>query len=285
MVRKVSKNPAGKADPYQALKDRIKPVHELPLVVSALFYGRSGTGKTTLAASFPKPALMLDIREKGTDSVFDVKGLDVLSVNSWQDIEDVYWLLKKNSHYKTVILDQVSALQDLCQAEVLSQEDKTQMSQRLYGEVSSRMKTWLLSYRDLIEEGINVIFLAHDRTFGNDDGDDSDFQIDPAVGPRVMPSVATVLTGCVKIIACTFIQEKLGLRDVKTKQRSRTVKYCIRLGAHGVYTTKLRTSKSTPVPPVVSNPSYEKLVQLMRGGGEMEQEENPAVKSRIRRSK
>lgn len=282
MVRKVA---VEKKDPFSDLKGRIQAVHELPLVVSALFYGRSGTGKTTLAASFPGPALLLDIREKGTNSVYDVKDLDVLSVEDWQDIEDVYWMLKKGSRYKTVIIDQVSALQDMCQADIMESESKSQMSQRLFGQVSGKMKTWILSYRDLIDEGINVVFLAHDRTFGNDDSDDSDYQIDPTVGPRTMPSVATVLTGSVNVIGCTFIQEKLGKRDLNTKSRSREVKYCLRLGAHGTYTTKLRTSKKNSIPAVLENPTYDRLVAIMRGEGkEQEEKSQPVVKSRVRRS-
>ena len=53
---------------------KFTPVEHLPSVLAVLLYGRSGTGKTTIAASFPTPLLLLDIREKGTDSVANVKG-------------------------------------------------------------------------------------------------------------------------------------------------------------------------------------------------------------------
>lgn len=272
-----------KAEKFQDLKSRIFPVKELPLVISALFYGKSGSGKTTLAASFPKPALLIDIREKGTDSVYDVEGLDVFSVETWDDFEQVYWMLMKEGYYKSVIIDQITTLQDLCQRTVLDEENKTQMSLRLFGETSSRMKTWILNYRDLTDKGIHVVFLAHDRTFGGDE-DDEDQQIDPSVGPRLMPSIASMVCGAVKVVGCTFIQEKLGEKNPTTKQRERIVRYCMRLGAHGTYTTKLRATKSTQVPRVMVNPSFDKLVSIMRNEGEPEAEK-PVVKSRIRRSK
>ena len=271
-----------KGSAYAALKERIQPVHELPMVISALFYGRSGTGKTTVAATFPKPALILDIKEKGTDSVFDVEGIDVLPVEDWDDVEEVFWMLKKEGGYKTIIIDQVSAMQDLCRDKILAEEEKDKMSLRLFGELSGRMKEWINNYRDLMDEGIHVVFLAHDRTFGNDDSEDDDQAIDPSVGPRVMPSVAASLCGAVKVVACTFIQETYGKRDPKTRQQERSVSYCLRVGANGTYTTKVRTSKKNPVPSVMVDPSYEKIIAMMRNTGEAEQE-SPAIKSRIKR--
>lgn len=285
--KKVAADSPSKKGRFAELKAKIKPVSELPLFISALFYGRSGSGKTTVAASFPKPALLIDISEQGTDSIFDVEGVDVIQITTWDEFEEIYWMLKKEGDYKTVILDQVTTLQDLCQRTVLEEESSNgKMSLRLFGEVSSRMKTWILSYRDLVLEGIHVVFLAHDRTFGDDDGDE-DNQIEPTVGPRLMPSVAAMIAGAVKIVGCTFIQEKLGEKKPNQKTRERTVRYCMRLGAHGTYTTKLRTSKNNPVPRVVANPTYEALVAIMRHDGSSSDEEDQppsAVKRRIKRS-
>ena len=286
MARKLaasSKTAGGKADAFSKIKGRIQAVHEVPLVLSALFYGRSGTGKTTLAASFPKPCLILDIGERGTDSIYDVPGVDVLSVEEWDDIDEVLWMLKKEGHYKSVVIDQVSALQDLCMRSVLSEENRDTMSLRLFGEVSGRMKDTLTNYRNLTDQGIQVVFLAHDRTFGSDDDDDEDSQIDPTVGPRVMPSVASTLCGLVKVVACTFIQETYGKRDPKTRKRERTVNYCLRIGAHGTYTTKVRTSKKNQISSIMVDPSYEKIIQVMRGTGTSTQDK-PATKTRIKRS-
>ena len=47
-----------------------------------VFYGRSASGKTTLASTFPGKKLLIDIRDEGTDSILDVKDLDVLPVSS-----------------------------------------------------------------------------------------------------------------------------------------------------------------------------------------------------------
>lgn len=60
---------------------------------SYVFYGRSGTGKTTAASTFPKPMLLLDAKDRGTDSISDVPGIDVLDVQTYDEFETAYWYL------------------------------------------------------------------------------------------------------------------------------------------------------------------------------------------------
>lgn len=239
--------------------DKITPVKSLPKVLSMLVYGRSGTGKTTFAGSFPTPALLIDVREKGTDSIANLDGVDVVQVEHWSDIEEIFWYLKKEKKYKSVIIDQVSSMQDMAMVHAMAEEGKDVMSQRLWGVVSGLMKTWLLNYRDLVDEGINVLFIAHDRT-NKGDGESEDDTIDPQVGARLMPSVAGMLNGAVKVIGQTFVRE-LWLED-----KSRKVEYCLRIGPHAYYTTKIRNPIGTTIPEYVVDATYDKISQLMSQG-------------------
>lgn len=239
--------------------DKITPVKSLPKVLSMLVYGRSGTGKTTFAGSFPTPALLIDVREKGTDSIANLDGVDVVQVEHWTDLEEIFWFLKKEKKYKSVIIDQVSSMQDMAMVHAMAEEGKDVMSQRLWGVVSGLMKTWLLNYRDLVDEGINVLFIAHDRT-NKGDGESEDDTIDPQVGARLMPSVAGMLNGAVKVIGQTFVRE-LWLED-----KSRKVEYCLRIGPHAYYTTKIRNPIGTTIPEYVVDATYDKISQLMSQG-------------------
>jgi hypothetical protein len=245
----------------------IQPVSAMELVLSCLFYGRSGTGKTTLASSFPGPHLLLDFNEKGWDSVSDIEGLEVLKITSWEMVEPTYWYIKKNlKKYKTVILDQATSMQNLCQEHCMAQEDKEFMSQRLWGVVGGEMRTWLINFRNLIDDDINVVFLAHHRATQVDEGNDDDDQLDPNIGPQLMPSVSGTLQGAVKVIGSTFIRERFGVKDPETKQRPRFVEYCLRIGPHSVYATKLRTPKGNDIPAFMVDPTYEKIIALMKRG-------------------
>lgn len=244
------------------------PVEQLPSMLAVLAYGRSGTGKTTFAATFPTPLLLLDIREKGTDSVSNVKGVKIGEVTTWEQFEEIYWYLAKGDHeFKTVVIDQISQLQDLAIAKAMSDNGKKpedQIAKRDWGQAAGLLKTWLLNYRDLIDQGIHVVFLAHDRITGGSEDDDGsgEDQIDPSVGPRVMPSVASFLNGAVKIIGNTFIRETFSIVN---KRKVRSVQYSMRIGPHAYFTTKTRSPVGVEPPDTIVNPTYEKLMKVMTG--------------------
>lgn len=242
---------------------RIQPVAEVGAGLSCLFYGRAGTGKTALSSTFPKPLLLLDILQNGTDTIAKVQGVDVLKVKRWEDLEEIYWYLSKGKgkeKYKSVVVDQITEAQDVCMSYVKGDNDDDVVSKRMWGEISGEMKKLILNYRDLINLDKNVVFLAHERA---SDGDDAiEDQIDPTIGPRVMPSVAGFLNGAVAVIGNTFIRERF--KHVNNK-RVRMVDYAMRIGPHAYYTTKVRHPVGVDTPDVVVNPNFEKIMAIVKG--------------------
>src|SRR6478752_1465188 len=100
---------------------RIQDLSEIPDYSSTLIYGESGTGKTALSSTWPKPMLVLDIAEKGTKTIRSVPGIKGIQIENWDDLEDLYWHVyegKGKGKFKTISLDQVSQLQDLAIAKV-----------------------------------------------------------------------------------------------------------------------------------------------------------------------
>lgn len=268
MATKMIRRPTAKAtkttEDYSKVTDKIKPVSSLGLVLAALFYGRAGTGKTTLSATFPKPMLVLDVREKGTDSISEVEGVDVLQLSSWDEFEDVYWFLQSNQNkYKTVVVDAISQLQDYAVEKALEEDGKSHelVSKRQWGVAAGKLKTWIINYRDLVDLGLNVVFLAHDRAHEGEDGEDGEMM--PSIGPRVMPSVASILTASVKLIGNTFIRETT--KKLASGKMERKVDYCLRVGPHAYYETKVRNPKGSYIPETLVNPEYNDLIALMKG--------------------
>lgn len=240
---------------------------------SYVFYGRSGTGKTTLAATFPKPLLLLDVNDRGDDSVVDVDGIDIRDVREWDDFEMTYWyLVQHQDEYRTIVVDTMSQLQSVCINHVLSEKNKDSeragewgvMTKQEWGQVASLLKIWITRLRDLPME---VVFVAQDRTFNLDEEGDPEQMLDPEVGPQLMPSVVKHLNAAVHLIANTFIRERITVRKVgnKKKKEVKRIQFCARLGPNPVYITKVRKPKSVVLPSIIVDPSYEGLQRIIKG--------------------
>lgn len=245
---------------------------------STVIYGRSGTGKTTLASTWPKPILYLDIRDRGTDSIADVKGIDRKRIHESDDIDEVLeWLLRNPKKYKTVVLDTMSQLQEIMVEEQGKKAKKKirgsdgkrpgdfgTLSKQDWGQVASRMKSLIIDFRDLPME---VVFIAQDRVNREDDDEDGDDTLAPSVGPRLMPSVASVLNAAVSSIGNTFIRVRhVKVEDSKGRKRTEERKeYCLRVGPSSVYMTKLRKPKKVVAPDFIVDPDYEDIVDIIKG--------------------
>lgn len=261
---------------YTSLLEKIKDVSEFKPEVKVVLYGKPGTGKTTLGGTFPKPCLLIDVSEKGSDSVRDVKGLKVIRVNDWEDLELLYWMLRDNkAGFKSVIVDTVSYAQTLAIKKVLEEKGKAVeegkvggwgvMAKKDWGEVSAKLGPWITNMRDL---PLNLVMIAHDRVFnaGDEEDEGSGDRIEPSVGPRLMPSVASTLNAAVGLIGNTFIRERFETVEVKGKKREkRVVEYCLRVGPHSYYITKVRKPKSVKMPDLIVDPEFTDILELIEG--------------------
>lgn len=251
----------------KGILDKAVSAADIPQDITALIYGRSGTGKTTLAGSFPPNVLILDFKERGTDSIRDIPGVKVLFMESWDDLQDVFWSLESGNHdYSTVVLDTVSGMQDLAIDNAKIQSGKSSDSpttQKMWGEVSGSMKEIIFQFRDL---PMNVVFLAHERVKEADSEDEMDEgQLDPEVGPNVIPSVSKTLCAAVKVIGNTYIKQSFKKKKNSPRETKRTVEYCLRTGPHPFYLTKIRTSKSNKVPEYIPDATYVKITDVIKG--------------------
>lgn len=248
--------------------------------IALVLYGRSGTGKTTLAAGFRKQMLYIDIKDKGTKSIRDVKGIKKRKIATIADFEDTYWwLIDHPDVYRTVVIDTVSQLQAMYVREY-SAGKKTKkgrtagdwgtLTRRDWGDIAAYLKEWLNNYRDLVELGMDVVFIAQDRTFnaGEDDSDD-DETLAPEIGPGLSPSVAKSLNASVDLIGNTFIRSTWVATKKNDKGKvlaeKEVIDFCLRVGPNSLYVTKVRKPKTQEAPALIVDPSYEDIVDVMNG--------------------
>lgn len=243
-----------------------------------VIYGPPGTGKTTFAGTFPGPICYVDIRDQGTGVLKGVKNVKVKRLEDLDDLEEVLFRLQKNKDgFKTVVLDTVSQLQQMMVEEHLAGKklkkgkrpgDWGTMSMQDWGAVTGEMKKKIIDFRDLADDGMNVVFLAQQKISREEaeEKEGSGYVLATTVGPSVSTSVAEVLNGSVAVVASTFNRVKRIKKEVDGKKKTITkIEFCLRLGANPVYVSKVRKPLEVEVPPLLVNPTYEDLIEIMNG--------------------
>jgi hypothetical protein len=130
--------------------------------------GESGTGKSVFASSFPVPGFIFDfgkeiISYRGLD--FDYVQYDVNAVG-WSKFERDFPLVKKaveDKKYLTVIVDNISAMTDLCMEKALQLDSHRSPTggpiwNIHYGMVKNLMEGRL---RQMLNLPCNLVFIAH----------------------------------------------------------------------------------------------------------------------------
>jgi phage nucleotide-binding protein len=233
--------------------------------VKALIYGANGTGKTTVAGTFPGPRLILDLNERGTKALVGTKESKKRFVDTFDLFQMSYWYLKTGNHpFKTVVLDNVTTLQELAMKFVMGKEsvfdstkDMDMPTKRDWGGLSQLMKRWLVDFRNL---PMNVVFIAQEKREEEEDIDLSiaDDDKDPTVFPMISKSARSILGGAVDLIGYTYkvvsktdegvVKKKFGMRLVSDK-----------------HVTKIRTPIGAAYPTAILNPNYTTLKKIMDG--------------------
>jgi len=262
--------------------DRIVPIgFEDGEGIKLSLYGVSGTGKTTLWATFPKPILALvcsggskpgELRSINTAE--NRKQIKQLRVEKSSDVREVAEHQAASGEFKTIVLDHATHFQDLVLSEILGIEQMPEQlswglaTQQQYRQCTLQMKALL---RGLLDLSCHVVIIAQEREF-NVDGDSG--LLMPHVGSALTPSTAGWLNAAVDYIGQTFLRQRTTQKEVKVGAKTSTVSipakgvdYCLRTGPNAVYTTKFRVpkEKALKLPDVIVDPTFEKIMDAITG--------------------
>lgn len=261
------------------IADRILPM-QFDDYIKILIYGRSGTGKTTVAGTFPGKILWL-ICSGGNDpgelrslnTAANRGRIEQLVIEDSDTLRQVLEYQKENRVYDAVALDHVSGLQNLILKEVLGLDEIPATKswglarQQDYGTCNTQTIEYLRAFLSLPE--CNRIILGQERE--RESTDNSEI-VTPYVGVALQPGTANWLYPACDYIVQTFIRNKMESKTTKINGKESTVtvrgkgvEYCARTGPHDVFTTKFRVADGSKLPDVIVDPNYNKLLKLIRG--------------------
>ena len=167
MPRKLNERPNGQKEDYMSLMDSIAKPADRPVMVTIC--GDSGMGKTSLAATFPKPIFIR--AEDGMQSIPADKRPDAFPVVSdaamlWDQLKA---LIHEPHEYKTLVIDSVTALERLFVADVLAQDPKAKSINQALGGYGAGMSAVAAMHQRVrkaagllnTKRGMHVVFIAH----------------------------------------------------------------------------------------------------------------------------
>lgn len=254
--------------------------------IRMLLYGASGTGKTTLWATFPGPILCLICSGgnrpgelKSIDTPENRKKIKPVVIRSVKQVEDE---LGAGVGYSTIVLDHATGFADLIIKELLGLDDIpvskarkagkgeswSLVSQQQYGQLAVICKE---TFRSILNFHGNVIIVAQERTFGGkEDGGDPEI-LKPTVGAALTPSVTGWLNPACDYVVQTFkrprmeeVKTIIAGKPMVTQKRGKGVDYCLRVEPHDTFMTKFRVPGGIKTD-VIVDPTYDKIQAIIRG--------------------
>lgn len=247
--------------------------------ISVCLYGESGTGKSTIASTFPGPILWC-IRSGGkfpgeikSVAIEDRKKIKKLVLATSKDLIDAVEYLENEGKFRTIVIDNLSGFSDMTMAEILELDKLPEQlswgdaQQSDWGKLGVQCKE---IWRKVLDLPINRVFIAHQRNFTSDDSRASELDLIPSIGPSLTPTLANWINAACDNVCQCFKRQKTVTKQVKMagKTVSQTVPvpgadYCLRTGPHGVYMTKFRIPRGKELPDVIIDPDYKKIISLI----------------------
>lgn len=238
-----------------ALLDSAVDIQELGQRNLWVLYGKSNSGKTHVASTFPKPLLYLQIGDDGSNTIAHVEGISAIPISSVKELKDIAKELLKDKKYVTVVVDTFSLMvNEWTDQNVISKNKK--MTQQLWGELKTETEEVIKAMHKVAKRHI-VVLTCHESTDAIEGMED---EIAPDIRPSVSKGARTYLEGMANYgIHTTKITKEI----TKGNSTKEVVKYAADIGPNPYYWTKLQIDPSIKVPKRIINPTYDKFMEII----------------------
>lgn len=223
-----------------------------------VLYGKSNSGKTYVASTFPKPLLYIQIGDDGSNTIARVEGIKAISIENIEQFKALCEELKKDKKYATIVVDTFSmVVNEWVQQKVTTKGKK--MTQQLWGDLKTEQEELIKALQRLAKKHI-VVATCHESM---DTIEGMEDEITPDIRPSVSKGARTYLEG----MANYGIHTTKIIKEVtKGNETKEVVKYAADIGPNPYYWTKLQVDPSIKVPKRIINPTYDKFIEVIGQG-------------------
>lgn len=223
-----------------------------------VIWGKSNTGKTYLASTFPKPLLYLRIGDDGSNTIAQVEGIKAISVESLEQLKKICEELLKDKTYKTVVFDTFSmVVNEWIDQKIISKSKR--MTQQSWGDLKTDQEELIKLTHKLARRRI-IVLTCHESMDSIEGLED---EILPDVRPSVSKGARTYLEGMANYgIHTTRISKEV----LKGNKSETVVKFAADIGPNPYYWTKMQVDPSIKLPKRIINPTYDKIMEKISGG-------------------
>lgn len=259
------------------LADRIKKLSEEPYNNLTIIMGTPGSGKTTIAGTYPKPMLLMTVGNDGgavvlqdvyKDSEIDItdyqsyitqtppKGEPLTSVYS-RLMTDLHELNNSNHGYKSIVIDAYSTVEEEFVQYVEKLKGK-KISQDERGSVGAEMLKMRNVLVELSRKNIEVVLVCHTKTTESVDSATGE------VSTRIIPKM-TLNNGKALLEKASNVMYACA-KPVRNEDGTLHTKWLAFIGSHPNMDTKIRTrGQKIDSGIYIDRASYEKIEKLKSG--------------------
>lgn len=239
--------------------DRAVPIGELGQRELWVLYGKSGSGKTELLSTFPKPMLYLQIGDDGSNTIGGKEGIDAITLSNINELKQALQEARLDSHYKTVAVDTFSLLVNEWTDENAVKKNK-RMTQQMWGDLKTDTEELIKSAHILASMKV-VVLTCHEVADSIEGYED---EITPDVRPSLSKGARTYLESMANFgIHTAVVQKEKDLPNGDTKTLSVHIAH---IGSNPYYWVKTQKPASIQLPEAIINPTYNKIKKLLKEG-------------------
>lgn len=235
-----------------------------------VIYGAPGSGKTTLASTFPKtkdaPMLYIDILEGGSKviSKADLEMIDSISISEYSELDSILTDLyngysidskgaKVELKYSTIVIDTLTNLEYILKQHLKDSNNKSDMTLQLWGKAKDNEEFVFNLLKKLHQKtGAIIVGIAHEKKV--EDEENPSFN---KIIPALMNSASVALCAKASYVWYTKVENVHESKDDGTVDTK--VVFNTYIDAYPYLVTKCRKPKAFTIVGKVTDLHYDKF--------------------------